>query len=239
MLIQLSLLCRTLALFTLCRLAAADQNENLNYRLLRKNSLDAHYPVRFYKPPVNVATALEDSHPSAFGTNVYGSDESGSNRHLGELVSADESLEENDLNAPLHNELSGAAEEQNPVGQADLPDQYAGQNEHPSAVQDDTAGDDRPQSEQLGDLEPDHSNHELSHRIARRKDDKSERPDAKQVIEFNSLDDQPTYSELHDAKNEEDDNGLLKYKAKHDFEYSTNLLNDHSYFFKNAKMLGE
>lgn len=202
MLVNLNLLCRALALFTLCRLASAE-DQNANYRLPR-NTLSAHYPVRFDKPPLNVAAStLEDS--NEFDTN----------ERLGELVSADENLDENDSNASLHTEFSG------PV------------------IQHDAVDDEGAQSEQLGDLQPNHSHNELNHRLVRRKDSKSEQPDAKHVIEFNGLDDQPTYSELNDAKNEEDDNGLLKYKAKHDFEYSTNLLNDHSYFFKNAKMLGE
>ena len=202
MLVNLNLLCRSLVLFVLCRLASADHN----YRLPR-NTFSAHYPVRFEKPPLNVAasSSLEDS--NEFGTNVYLQPDRSNERGLSELVSADDGLDEN----------------------ADRLE----------VVQDDTTDDDGAQGEQIGDLQPDHSNSELSHRLVRRKESKSEKPDAKEVIEFNSLDDQPTYSGLNDAKNEEDDNGLLKYKAKHDFEYSTNLLNDHSSFHTNAKMLGK
>ena len=221
MLINLNLLCRTLALFTLYRLTAADQN--VNYHLPR-NSLDSHYAVRFLKPATLVAAAtLEDGND--FSTNAYSSNGPEAASSLSELGPHEESLDENDSNASLHTEFSNPTEETGFVVQTGLSDsaQDVGQNEHPDAVQ--------------SDLEPNHSNNEPSHRLVRRKDDKNEQP--KSVIEFNSLDDQPTYSELNDAKNEEDDNGLLKYKAKHDFEYSTNLLNDHSYFFKNAKMLGE
>lgn len=237
MLINLSLLCRTLALFTLYRLASADQNENENQNVayLPRDSLDTHYPVRFDKPALNAA--LEDNSSS----NVYSLDGSSSSNDSGLSEFSAHEASGSDENASLQTEFSGSADEHNPAGQLSSTDSSPAHavNEHPDA-QGDSQSDDQgvPQSEQLGDLVPNHSNtQEQSHRLTRRKDAKSEQPNEKQVIEFNSLDDQPTYSEVSDDKNDDDDNGLIKYKAKHNFEYSTNLLDDH--FFKNAKMLGE
>ena len=235
--INLSILCRTLALFTLCRLASADESENQNVDYLPRNSLYSHYPVRFEKLSA-AAAALEDS------PNVYSLDGSSSSNDAGlSELNANEDSGSFENDSSDQTEFGSAAED--PAGQLSSTDSSPSHivNEHPdavpvAAVPDDHASDDQGalQREQLGDLVPNHSNHQ-SHRLTRRKDSKSEQPNEKQVIEFNSLDDQPTYSEVSDDKHDDDDNGLIKYKAKHNFEYSTNLLDDD--FFKNAKMLGE